>query len=113
MPCAWVFDNLCDACVVEKPGTNALFPKECRFCDNLINDWLLDKQIYTCCVQETEDDENFYFRMSAGKWVMNWFAWSGFWKPNKTVAAAQRHCPYFMLSEFAGTKHISGKGRIL
>jgi hypothetical protein len=111
IPCSWLLDNLCDACVVEIPGTNVVYEKMCRYCDNLVGDLFQGKPIYTCCAQETPDGESFYFRMSGEGGLVAWFAWSGIWKPNKSVAAAQRRCPWFILSELAGTKHINRKER--
>lgn len=43
---------------------------------------------------------NKYYTCSKGRYggVLQWFAWSGIVKPNKTVAKAQRDCPYFKRS---------------
>jgi len=57
--------------------------QECRFCDELGRHLRQGKE---------------WFRCQHGRFdtvVPRYFAWSGIRQPNKTVAAAQKDCPYF------------------
>lgn len=70
-----------------------VYPIECRFCANLEKP---DKPL---------PGEADCLRCSMGRFdvetpsgpVPQYFAWSGIWRPNKTVAEAQRDCPVFKL----------------
>ena len=60
---------------------------ECRFCAHLIAE-----EFHLPVVGEG-------FRCEKGRFDKNgprhYFSWSGIWRPNKTVAAAQKECPFF------------------
>lgn len=89
-PCAWVLPNLCDACVVSIEGNpNVLVPKDCADCTNLGN---FELDTFRCA------KGRFDYRpkeFSSTVLIHRSFAWSGIVKPNKTVQAAQKKCPYF------------------
>lgn len=77
-------------------------PKQCRFCG------VLEERKLTPPV------EGMGYRCAAGRFDMpsgprQWFAWSGIWRANKTVAAAQKDCPNFELHP--QVIYISSKGR--
>ena len=69
------------------------FPKECRFCDELICNERQGKEWFRCWHGRFDIGDRF----SPGGMISRYFAWSGIWRPNKTVAAAQKNCPYFEL----------------
>lgn len=99
-PCSWVMEDLCSACVVEIPGTNLLVPKECRFCLNLeYGQPYRGKPNYTCSRGRFGDCQG----------VQHYYYWSGIWRPNKVVAAAQRRCNLWKLNPQA--EGITAKGR--
>jgi len=69
------------------------FPLECRFCDELICDERQGREWFRCRHGRFDIEEP----LKPGDMIPRYFAWSGIWKPNKTVAAAQKGCPYFEL----------------
>jgi hypothetical protein len=98
-PCHWVLDDLCSACVIKlKPGEHAgkypdfglIIEKMCRFCAHLIECKGLPSiyENYWGCDAGRIDE-----RMPSGEYVRLPFKRSGFERPNRTVKAAQAHCP--------------------
>lgn len=92
-PCAWLLDDLCDACVVAVG--NIAYPKECQHCGKIEEEKIKDKDWYTCGEGRFDKD---------GYHGHVWFAWRGISRPNKTVAAAQFKCPLFALHP----RHLRG-----
>ena len=60
---------------------------ECRFCENLDRERFRSADFYRCPKGRFDLLER----------IPCYFAWSGIWRPNKTVAAAQKDCPDFKL----------------
>lgn len=60
--------------------------KECRFCALLKEEIWGNQRLFRC--QKGRFDDKFGTCS---------FAWSGVWRPNQTVAAAQKDCPYFQV----------------
>jgi len=103
-PCSWVTSDLCDACcmIVEprdgKPGI--IIPKVCAFCDNLASwTWLeKDKEYWGCTMHRFNTVEKNHL-----------FLWSGIWKPNNRVKAAQRKCPHWEVVPDVSKIHRRGR----
>lgn len=83
-----------------------IYPIECRSCALL-------KEIQTPL-----PGEEGYWRCSAGRFdipvpsggtIPQSFAWSGIWRPNKTVAVAQKDCQTFVLHP--KVIYVAKKGR--
>lgn len=84
------------------------FPLECRFCALLKE------------VKHPLPGEEGYYRCSVGRFdvpmplggtVPQSFAWSGIWRPNKSVAAAQKDCPHFKVHP--QVLLVTKKGRLI
>jgi hypothetical protein len=95
--CHWIDsnENLCSECAVEEVqnGENWIIPKECRFCNLLKSDDYRGAETYTCSKGRFDDvPSSTEFRAEG---YHDWFAWSGIWRPNKTVKEAQKKCPHF------------------
>jgi len=69
------------------------FPLECRFCAELRSSRSRGREYFRCRHGRFDVED----RYSPGRVIPCSFAWSGIWKPSKTVAAAQKGCPYFKL----------------
>ncbi|KKL24683.1 hypothetical protein LCGC14_2412890 [marine sediment metagenome] len=96
-PCSWVFNDLCDACVVEipgkLPGQKVFVPKECRFCEVLVAGLpYQDKTTWTCGSCRFD---------ARTRPAHNYLFWGGIWRPNKTVVDAQKQCPFFKVFTLA------------
>jgi len=85
--------------VIFHPGEHNLgkceliIPKECRCCANLEEDKKAESlgyKNYWRCTEGRYDPV-----MPDGSTVPGSFAWSGVSRPNKAVARAQKHCPFF------------------
>ena len=72
--------------------------KECRFCALLGSEIWGSEECFRCQAGRHDD-----------KYGTCSFAWSGIWRPNKTVAAAQKDCPYFRIHP--RVKLINRRGR--
>jgi hypothetical protein len=59
--------------------------KECRFCSRLKSSLFQGKEYFRCRAQRFDD-----------AYGNPYFARSGIRRPNKTVAAAQKACPFFL-----------------
>lgn len=57
----------------------------CYYCDELVVETRQGHDWYRCR----------HGRFDTKDGTPQYFAWSGIWKPNKTVAAAQKDCPHF------------------
>lgn len=69
--------------------------RECRFCNELIcGERLKESREYFRCRHGRFDQPE---KLRPGQMIPVYFAWSGIWRPNKTVAAAQKDCPHFVL----------------
>lgn len=98
-PCSWILPNLCSACAVElSPEENAqgnyglLIEKQCQTCAHLVESKDLPQgyeNYWECDAGRIND------RMPSGEYIPHCYKHSGFVRPNKTVAAAQRKCPFF------------------
>ena len=65
---------------------------ECRFCallEEAKEPLPGEENCYRCSVGKYD------FPVPSGGTVPQYFAWSGIWRPNKTVVAAQKDCPHF------------------
>lgn len=78
---------------------------QCRFCDELICSEFQGKKWYRCRHGRFDQPEPLH----PGQMIPRYFAWSGIWKLNKTVAAAQKDCPYFNV--YPQTEIITKAGR--
>jgi hypothetical protein len=108
--CHWIDsnENLCSECAVEEVqnGENWIIAKECRFCGLLQSEHFVGEDNYTC----SRGRFNGELLMHGGSQsTYQWFAWSGIWRPNKTVKEAQKKCPHF--TPYLDVSKISGKGR--
>ena len=88
-PCYWLLVNadLCSACVVVVvlKEERLVVPKMCRHCDLVETENLhYGKAIFTCSKGRFGKGSRF-----------QWYALSGIEQPNKTVAEAQKRCPFF------------------
>lgn len=98
--CSGVFPDLCSACVVEVPaGPNEklaswLVEKMCRFCANLAAGPPYKGKATWTCSRGRFDGKPKPGECRAQDYH-RWFSWSGIWRPNQTVKAAQNKCPCF------------------
>lgn len=67
------------------------YPVECRFCAELTGCKDQGKEWFRCRYGRFDMQD----QLAPGRMIPRYFAWSGVWKPNKTVAAAQKDCPHF------------------
>jgi hypothetical protein len=110
-PCSWVTSDLCDACCLiqepqayGKPGM--IIPKMCAFCGHLIDlveNTINAKRWYTCSKDRIKSESS----LTLGDY--QWFAWSGIWRPNKTVKAAQKKCPHWEVVPDVSKIHRRGR----
>ena len=93
-PCYWIIDgNLCSACVIEltpeqqgRGKYGLIVEKSCWNCAHRVEDKTLEScgyKNYFACDKD---------RLEGG------YAESGFRRPNKTVAKAQKYCPFWEVS---------------
>lgn len=64
----------------------------CKYCDELVVSTRQGHDWYRCRHGRFDVPERF----RPGHMIPRYFAWSGIWKPNKTVAKAQENCPLFV-----------------
>lgn len=97
-PCTWIMKDLCSSCCIEVPASpneknfkSWLVEKTCRFCAHLVAGLpYKGKTTWTC-------DLGRFDGMVIPHPGHQWFAWSGIWRPNKTVKASQMKCPHFAM----------------
>lgn len=116
-PCHWITmdQNWCSACALEVPADPSknercsgwLIDKSCMYCANLIPDKFRVQTIWTCDLGRFDGAMTGLERAAAT--YHHWFVWSGIRSPNKTVKAAQAHCPHWTLYE--RFREITRKGR--
>ena len=96
-PCHWVMRGFCSACCIVLPaGENCfkkekvdlIIPKKCEACALIAESVIAQKNSYTCSKGKFDGT-------TIPPGGHQWFAWRGIQRPNKTVARAQRHCPYW------------------
>ena len=68
-------------------------PQECRFCNALVTEDFRGRETYRCRHGRFDVVDRF----TPGRMIPRWFAWSGIWRPNKTVASAQKDCHRFLV----------------
>lgn len=88
-PCSWVTSDLCSACCVVLEGGRLLIPKQCRYCDLVVEgEPYQGRKTFTCSRRRFDGSE-------VNPPAHQWYAWSGISRPNKRVAEAQKECPFF------------------
>ena len=68
-------------------------PQQCRFCAELERKDFKGRDIYRCRHGRFDVAD----RSMPGRMIPQWFAWSGIWRPNKTVACTQKDCHRFVV----------------
>lgn len=101
-PCHWAMKNVCSACIIElPPGENCfirenvglIIRKECENCALIVEgEPHFDKKWYTCSQGRFDGP-----KLSPG--AHQYFTWGGIQRPNKAVAKAQKHCPFFRVHD--------------
>ena len=92
-PCHWVTPcapDYCSACVVRFPEQRLMVTKTCLHCQFLKGPYLRNGERFTC------EKGRFELPMPPGVlYTLTGFLRSGIERPNKRVAEAQKHCPFF------------------
>lgn len=98
--CSWIFPDLCSACCIEvsaspneKNVKNWLVEKTCRFCANLVAGLPYKGKATWTCGQGRFDGPSISLPSH------RWYSWSGIWRANRAVKAAQNKCPSFTVFE--------------